>query len=241
MTAQKGTAFLLKVGDGGAPPAYATVAGLRTTQMSINGETVVVTTRIRAAGANCCRARGCARSRSARRGCSPASAPRRDRGPMRWPGTLDDYELSFESGETLRGQFLVTRLDYAGDFNGERNYTLAAGKLGRGGAGVSAAAECRARRGGDRCGRRQRRAVLRPSFAALVAAEEELGPLFALVERARRATEAGRDGRAVLALPGRAATALTREQLGEAVDGAGPGRSAPALRVLLAQILQGRG
>ena len=26
--------------------------------------------------------------------------------------------------------------------------------------------------------------VLRPSFAALVAAEEELGPLFALVERA---------------------------------------------------------
>jgi hypothetical protein len=27
--------------------------------------------------------------------------------------------------------------------------------------------------------------VLRPSFEALVAAEEELGPLFALVERAR--------------------------------------------------------
>ena len=29
-----------------------------------------------------------------------------------------------------------------------------------------------------------RRLVLRPSFAALVAAEAELGPLFALVERA---------------------------------------------------------
>src|SRR5690606_33027273 len=40
MTAQKGSAFLLKVGDGGA---YQTVAGLRTTQMSINGDTVVVT------------------------------------------------------------------------------------------------------------------------------------------------------------------------------------------------------
>ena len=36
-----------------------------------------------------------------------------------------DYELSFESGERLRGRFLVTRLDYAGDFNGERSYTLA--------------------------------------------------------------------------------------------------------------------
>jgi len=40
-------------------------------------------------------------------------------------GTLDDYELSFESGERLRGRFLVARLDYAGDFNGERSYTMA--------------------------------------------------------------------------------------------------------------------
>ena len=43
MTAQKGSAFLLKIGDGNTPPAYQTVAGLRTTQMSINGDTVVVT------------------------------------------------------------------------------------------------------------------------------------------------------------------------------------------------------
>ncbi len=39
-------------------------------------------------------------------------------------GTLDDYELSFEDGEKLRGRFLIQRLDYAGDFNGERNYAL---------------------------------------------------------------------------------------------------------------------
>jgi TP901-1 family phage major tail protein len=39
-------------------------------------------------------------------------------------GALDDYELSFESGARMRGSFLVTRLEYAGDFNGERNYTL---------------------------------------------------------------------------------------------------------------------
>jgi predicted secreted protein len=38
---------------------------------------------------------------------------------------LDDYELSFESGDRMRGKFLVARLDYAGDFNGERSYTLA--------------------------------------------------------------------------------------------------------------------
>jgi TP901-1 family phage major tail protein len=39
-------------------------------------------------------------------------------------GTIDDYELSFEDGEKLRGQFLIQRLDYAGDFNGERSYTM---------------------------------------------------------------------------------------------------------------------
>ena len=29
MTAEKGSAFLLKVGDGGTPPVYATVAGMQ--------------------------------------------------------------------------------------------------------------------------------------------------------------------------------------------------------------------
>ncbi|MFC6911497.1 phage tail tube protein, partial [Novosphingobium lubricantis] len=35
-----------------------------------------------------------------------------------------NYELSFEGGQRMRGKFLVQRLDYSGDFNGERNYTM---------------------------------------------------------------------------------------------------------------------
>lgn len=83
--------------------------------------------------------------------------------------------------------------------------------------------------------------VLRPSFAALVAAEAELGPLFALVERAA-------DGR--LGLGELAALfwhcvrdrdeGLTREALGEAVVAGGLAAATPALRMLLGQILQGR-
>ena len=45
MPAQKGSAFLLKISDGGLPAAYDTVAGLRTTQMSVTGETVVITSK----------------------------------------------------------------------------------------------------------------------------------------------------------------------------------------------------
>jgi len=43
MPVERGSAFLLKVGDGTATPVYATVAGLRTTQLSINGDPVVIT------------------------------------------------------------------------------------------------------------------------------------------------------------------------------------------------------
>jgi hypothetical protein len=83
--------------------------------------------------------------------------------------------------------------------------------------------------------------VLRPSFAALVAAEAELGPLFALVERAA-------DGRLALGelacLFWHCVTerpeALTREVVGEAVVAQGLAAVTPALRVLLGQILQGR-
>lgn len=82
--------------------------------------------------------------------------------------------------------------------------------------------------------------VLRPSFTALVAAEEELGPLFALVERAAsgelRLTElavlywhclTSRDG-------------LERDVFAEALVTAGLARATKPLRGLLAQVLQGR-
>lgn len=83
--------------------------------------------------------------------------------------------------------------------------------------------------------------VLRPTFAALVAAEEELGSLFALVERAGegrlRLAElaalfwhclADRDG-------------VTRDDIGEVVAMLGLAACAKPLRTLLQQVLQGAG
>ena len=83
--------------------------------------------------------------------------------------------------------------------------------------------------------------VLRPSFAALVAAEQELGPLFALVERAA-------DGRLgigeMVALFWHCLSArpegLTREAFGEGVAAGGLAAATPALKTLLGQILAGR-
>ena len=124
MTAQKGSAFLLKIGDGAAPPAYATVAGLRTTQMSISGDTVVVTSKDSAGWRELLSGAGTRSVSVSATGIFLGSAAENAIRGHALAGTMADYELSFEDGEKLRGSFLVQRLDYAGDFNGERNYTL---------------------------------------------------------------------------------------------------------------------
>lgn len=81
--------------------------------------------------------------------------------------------------------------------------------------------------------------LLRPTFTALVAAETELGPLFALVERA---------GAGELRLAEMAALfwhcladreQIAREQVGEAIADQGLAACTKPLRVLLEQILKG--
>jgi len=83
--------------------------------------------------------------------------------------------------------------------------------------------------------------VLRPTFSALIAAEEELGSLFEIVERAA-------DGmlklNQIVALfdhlsRGRP-DAITRDRIGEAVVERGLAGVTPTLKTVLTQILQGR-
>jgi hypothetical protein len=82
--------------------------------------------------------------------------------------------------------------------------------------------------------------VVRPSFGALVAAEAEIGPLLALVDRAA-------EGRLTLAemaallwhclVPG--AERPTREAVGQALLDHGVSAALPALRMILRQVLSG--
>lgn len=88
---------------------------------------------------------------------------------------------------------------------------------------------------------RGERLMLRPAFAALVAAEEELGPLFALVERA---AAGGLKLSELVALFWHCRAgwpdAVTREELGEAVAAQGLVAITPALKTILGHILSGR-
>jgi hypothetical protein len=85
------------------------------------------------------------------------------------------------------------------------------------------------------------RLLLRPTFGALVAAEEELGSLFELVERA---AEGALKFQQIVALFDHLSTprpqAITRERIGEAVVEKGLAGITPVLKLVLKQILQGR-
>ena len=124
MAVERGSAFLLKVGDGAAVPAFATVAGLRTTQLSVNGEAVVVTSKDSGGWRQLLSGAGVRSVSVSGAGVFTGSAAETRIKTSALAGMLDDYRLSFESGDSMTGRFLVTRLDYAGDFNGERSYTV---------------------------------------------------------------------------------------------------------------------
>ena len=85
------------------------------------------------------------------------------------------------------------------------------------------------------------RLLLRPSFAALVAAEEELGSLFAMVERAAEGLLKLNEIAALFDhLSCGRPQAITRAQIGEAVIEKGLARITPTLKLVLTQILEGR-
>ena len=83
--------------------------------------------------------------------------------------------------------------------------------------------------------------LLRPSFGALVCAEEELGSLFELVERAADGRLGLTEIAALFDHVSRPRTeAITRERIGEAIVERGLSGITPMLRMVLGQILQGR-
>lgn len=125
MGAERGSAFLLKIGDGTEPPNYVTVAGLKTTQLSVNGDPVAITKKDSGGWRELLSGAGVRSVSVAASGIFTGSAAETRVRGLALSGGIERFELSFESGEKMRGAFLVTRLEYAGDFNGERNYTLA--------------------------------------------------------------------------------------------------------------------
>lgn len=81
--------------------------------------------------------------------------------------------------------------------------------------------------------------LLRPSFSALVAAEAELGPLFALVERAA-AGQLALSEMTALFWHCLAEQTIDRATFSDGIVEGGIANATPVLRILLSQILAGQ-
>lgn len=120
-------AFLLKLRDAGTTvPTYRMVAGLRVRAPRIHGDIVEMTVSgVGAEGFRELLAGAGQRSVSVEAsGIFLGSAAEAQVRRNALSGSIDDYELSFEGGDKLRGKFLVQRLDYECQLNGERAYVL---------------------------------------------------------------------------------------------------------------------
>ena len=129
MAAGKGSSFLLKENSTGTP---ATVGGLRSTSMTINGEMVDITDKD--SGAFISSGNDKARvllqgggvrsmSLSASGVFTDSSTENLVRG-FAFDGAIQNYDLVFSDGSKIAGAFLITSYERAGEFNGEETYSL---------------------------------------------------------------------------------------------------------------------
>ncbi|HRO31967.1 MAG TPA: phage major tail protein, TP901-1 family [Brevundimonas sp.] len=134
MAAQKGRDMLLKIGDGGSPEAFTTVAGLRARTISLNAKTADVTD-----------ADSAGRWRELLAGAGVKSASVSGQGVFRDATSDARIREAFFAQETrrwrltvpdfgvLEGPFLVSALEYAGEHEGEASFAMtlsSAGEIG---------------------------------------------------------------------------------------------------------------
>jgi TP901-1 family phage major tail protein len=129
MAAGKGSSFLLKDNSTGTP---ATIGGLRSTSMTINGEAVDITSKDSNAfiSSGNDKARDLLQGGGVRSMTISASGVFTDsstenilRG-FAFDGAIQNYDLIFSDGSKISGAFLITSYERAGEFNGEETYSV---------------------------------------------------------------------------------------------------------------------
>ena len=130
MAAQKGSSFLLKDNSGGSAVV---IGGLRSTSMTINGEIVDITAKDSAtftgsSGHDIGRALGSnmgIRSMSvSASGVFTDSAGENNLRGAAFTGSSVNYDLVFGDGSTVKGAFIITSYERAGEYNGEETYSV---------------------------------------------------------------------------------------------------------------------
>ncbi len=131
MTAQHGKDLLLKLGDGGTPETFATVAGLRAKTISLNARTVDATDAdspnawrelMPGAGVKAASVSGSGLFKDAASDAAVRTAF--------FQQTADNWQVVIPDFGELEGPFLIASLEYSGRFDGEAQYAITLASAG---------------------------------------------------------------------------------------------------------------
>jgi len=128
MAAQKGSALLLKIGaDASAAAAsdtYTTVGGLRSTSISLNQETIDVTTKDSANARQLLADAGVESVSISGSGVFTDATSEQTLQGAFGGVNIPNFEIVLPDLGTYQGKFQITTLEYAGEYNGEMTYSI---------------------------------------------------------------------------------------------------------------------
>ncbi len=126
MAAQKGSLFLVKVGDGvGSHETFTTVASARSTGMTVNNESVDITAKDSAGWRELLAGAGIQSMSITLSGVFKDSVQEELIRGYSFANSIDSYQLFSGNGDMFSGEFQVTSYSRAGEHNGEETFDLA--------------------------------------------------------------------------------------------------------------------
>ena len=124
MAAQKGKALLMKIGNGASPEVFTTIGGMRSNTLTMNDEMVDITNKD-SDGARTILAQGGVNSITiAGSGVFTDSASETTLKGKFNVSALTNYQFLVPDFGTFTGAFMLTSLEYAGEYNGEVTYSF---------------------------------------------------------------------------------------------------------------------
>lgn len=124
MTAQKGSSFLLKVGDGQPSEIFTTVGGMRVTKLVLNNQSVDATHKTSEAWKTLLEGAGIQSVTISGTGIFTDAASETMVRGYAFANSIHNYQIVFGNGDVLSGAFQVTSYERAGEYDGEETYAL---------------------------------------------------------------------------------------------------------------------
>lgn len=124
MAASRGRNILLKISDGTSPGSFTSIAGLRSKTITINNETVDITTSDNAPWRQLLDNSGARTVSISGSGVFQDDAAVNSIEDLVMDGTTQEFQAVFENGDIIQGVFQVTSFEYGGEHTSEQTYSV---------------------------------------------------------------------------------------------------------------------